>query len=451
MEAPPFEFFDLAGSAPMTMIAGKSHSSNFAIQALPGGDKHANTILTQLAIVGGGPAGMMLGLLMARAGLDVVVLEKHADFLRDFRGDTVHPSTLEVIYELGLLEEFLKRPHQKLQEISGVIGGEPVKVADFRHVPAHCRFIALMPQWHFLDFLAEHAKRYTNFHLVMEAGVTDLIEDNGKVTGVVAETPQGRLQVRANLVVGCDGRHSVVRKRAGLPVVEFGAPIDVLWMKLSKAKDDSPTTLGRMGAGAIFVTLDRGDYWQCALVIAKGGAEALRQQGLEAFRERILRVAPSFAGRVGEIQSWDQVKLLTVTVNRLKQWYRMGLLCIGDAAHAMSPIGGIGINLALQDAVATANLLAPAFAKGGPSIDDLRRVQRRRELPTKLTQTLQMFIQDQVMTRVLALKRQPRLPLPVRLLNRFAWLRRIPARLIGIGFRPEHVQSPIGVNASQIA
>ena len=402
------------------------------------------SIRTQVAIVGGGPAGMMHGLLMARAGIDVVVLEKHGDFLRDFRGDTVHPSTLEVIRELGLLEDFLKRPHQELRELSGVIGGVNVKLADFRHVRAHCRFIALMPQWDFLDFLASHAKRYANFRLLMEAEATGLIEEGGRISGVVADTQDGRLELRADLVVGCDGRHSLIRDRAGLPLTEFGVPIDVLWMRLSKSPGDSPTTLGRIAAGRIFVTLDRGDYWQCALVISKDGAENLRAEGLEAFRQSILKVAPSFADRVGEIQSWDQVKLLTVKVNRLREWCRPGLLCIGDAAHAMSPVGGIGINLAIQDAVAAANSLAPVFARGSvPSLDDLKRVQQRREFPTKMTQALQMAIQDRVMTRVLAAKSDPKPPYAVKLLNRFPFLRRIPARIVGIGFRPEHVRSPI--------
>jgi len=397
---------------------------------------------TQLAIVGGGPAGMMHGLLMARAGLDVVVVEKHGDFLRDFRGDTVHPSTLQVIHELGLLEDFLKRPHQKLREMSGVIGGVPVKLADFKNVRTQCRFIAMMPQWEFLDFLSAHARRYPNFRILMEAEATDLIEEGGRVAGVIADTQQGRLELKADLVVGCDGRHSLVREKAGLPLIEFGVPIDVLWMKLSKSPTDSPTTLGRIAAGLIFVTLDRGDYWQCALVIAKGGAETFRAAGLEAFRQSIAKVAPTFADRVHELQDWGQIKLLTVKVNRLREWCRPGLLCIGDAAHAMSPIGGIGINLAIQDAVAAANILAPSFARGTPSLDDLKRVQRRREFPTRMTQNFQMAIQNNVMTRMLATKENPKPPLPVRLLNRFPRLRGLPARFIGLGIRPEHVQSP---------
>ena len=393
-------------------------------------------------MVGGGPAGMVLGLLLARAGIEVTVLEKHGDFLRDFRGDTVHPSTLEILYELGLLEEFLKRPHQQLRALSAVIGGVKVNIADFTHVPSHCRFVAMMPQWEFLDFLSAQAKRYPNFRLLMEAEATDLIEENGRIAGVTADTRDGPLEIRTSLVVGADGRHSIVREKAHLPLEEFGVPIDVLWMKLSKRSEDSTTTLGRIAAGLIFVTLDRGDYWQCALVIPKGGANTLRAQGLEAFRACIVRVAPEFANRVSELQSWDEIKLLTVKVDRLRQWCRPGLLCIGDAAHAMSPIGGVGINLAVQDAVATANILVGAFARGVPTEDDLKRVQKRREFPTRATQALQMAIQNRLMTRVLESKIDPKPPFVVKLLNAWPYLRRFPARIVGIGFRPEHVRTP---------
>ena len=399
-------------------------------------------ISTQVCIVGGGPAGMMHGLLMARAGIDVVVLEKHGDFLRDFRGDTVHPSTLEVMYELGLLDEFLKRPHQKLRTASGVIGGVKVNLADFTHLPTHCGFVALMPQWEFLDFLSLHAKRYPNFHLMMETEATDLISESGRVVGVVADTREGHAEIRAPLIVAADGRHSIIREKSGLPLQEFGVPIDVLWMKLSRKDTDPLTTLGRIAAGVIFVTLDRGDYWQCAVVIHKGGADELKARGLESFCALIARVAPDFADRVSEVQSWDQIKLLTVKVDRLRQWSKPGLLCIGDAAHAMSPIGGIGINLAIQDAVAAANILAPAFARGGPNDDDLRRVQKRREFPTRATQSFQMAIQNNVMTRVLGSKVDPKPPFAVKLLNAIPYLRRFPARLMGIGVRPEHVHTP---------
>jgi 2-polyprenyl-6-methoxyphenol hydroxylase-like FAD-dependent oxidoreductase len=402
----------------------------------------AEQITTSCAIAGGGPAGMMLGLLLARAGIDVVVLEKHADFLRDFRGDTIHPSTLEIMYELGILDDFLKRPHQEVRELSGLIGDERVVVADFSQLPTHCRFIALMPQWDFLDFLADRARRYPGFHLRMQARVTDLIMEQGRVLGLYAETPDGPLEIRADLVVGADGRHSDVRERAGLKVEDFGAPMDVLWFRLSKRPGDGEQMLGRMQAGVVFVTLDRGDYWQCAYVIPKGGFNVLRSKGLEAFRAAIASLNPEFADRVQEIASWDDAKLLTVTVDRLKRWNRPGLLCIGDAAHAMSPIGGVGINLAVQDAVATANLLWEPLSKGRIPADRLGSVQARREWPTKMIQAVQLFIQKRVISNVLSLTERPRLPFVVTLFNRFPFLRRFPARLIGMGFRPEHVRSP---------
>jgi 2-polyprenyl-6-methoxyphenol hydroxylase-like FAD-dependent oxidoreductase len=399
-------------------------------------------ITTQCAIAGGGPAGMMLGFLLARAGIDVVVLEKHADFLRDFRGDTIHPSTLQIMYELGILDAFLKRPHQEVRELTGLIGDERVVLADFSHLPTHCRFIALMPQWDFLDFLADQARRYPGFHLRMRARATDLITEHGRVLGLHAETPEGPLEIRADIVVGADGRHSDMRERAGLKVEDFGAPMDVLWFRLSKRASDGAQTLGRIQAGVVFVTLDRGDYWQCAYVIPKGGFDVLRGRGLEPFRAGVASLNPEFADRVQEIASWDDVKLLTVTVDRLKRWNRPGLLCIGDAAHAMSPIGGVGINLAIQDAVATANLLWEPLSKGRVPADQLGRVQARREWPTKMTQAVQLFVQKRVISSVLGMTEQPKPPFFLTLFNRFPFLRRFPARLIGMGFRPEHVKSP---------
>ena len=402
----------------------------------------AETITTSCAIAGGGPAGTMLGFLLARAGIDVVVLEKHADFLRDFRGDTIHPSTLEIMYELGILDAFLKRPHQEMRELAGQIGDERVILADFSHLPTHCRFIALMPQWDFLDFLAEQARRYPGFHLKMRARVTDLIMEHGRVLGLHAETPEGPLEIRADLVVGADGRHSDVRIRAGLKVEDFGAPMDVIWFRLSKRPSDGEQTLGRIQTGVVFVTLDRGEYWQCAYVIPKGGFDLLRSKGLDAFRAAIVALNPDFADRVQEIASWDDAKLLTVTVDRLKRWSRPGLLCIGDAAHAMSPVGGVGINLAIQDAVATANLLWEPLSKGRVPAAQLASVQARRERPTKMMQAVQLFIQRRVISNVLSLTERPRPPYVVTLFNRFPFLRRFPARLIGLGFRPEHVRSP---------
>ncbi len=392
-------------------------------------------------IVGGGPAGMMLGLLLARAGVDALVLEKHADFLRDFRGDTIHPSTLEVMHELGLLEEFLELPHQEAREISAQVGDERVPVADFTHLPTRCKFVALMPQWDFLDFLAAKAARYPSFRLRMRAEAVGLVEEAGQVAGVEVMTAEGPIQIRADLVVGADGRRSVVRERAGLEVREFGAPMDVLWFRLSRRSDDPANLMGIFGSGRIFVLLNRDSYWQCGYVIAKGTIDAIRRQGIEAFRESVARIVPYVRDRVAELRSWDDVSLLTVRVDRLARWYRSGLLCIGDAAHAMSPVGGIGINLALQDAVATANLLAAPLREGRVTAEDLSRVQKRRELPTRVTQWFQVQVQKRVIAPVLGGAASSRLPLPLQLLRRFAVLRRLPARLIGIGFRPEHVKS----------
>ena len=399
-------------------------------------------LITRCCIAGGGPAGMMLGLLLARASVDVVVLEKHADFFRDFRGDTIHPSTLEIMYELDVLDEFLKRPHQQLSVLMGKIGDDDVTLADFSHLTTHCRFIAFMPQWDFLDFLAEKAKLYPGFHLRMQAEVTELLIEKGVVVGVKAKTPQGELEIRADLVVGADGRHSMVRDLAGLEREDYGAPMDVLWLQLSKRPSDTSQALGRIQAGKLLVMLDRGDYWQCAYVIPKGGFENLRRNGLPAFRQSIVELNPSLADRVGEIASWDEVKLLTVVVDRLKRWYRPGLLCIGDAAHAMSPVGGVGINLAVQDAVATANILAVPLRQGAVSTELLSKVQKRRQWPTEMMQGVQLLVQKRIISNVLALQNRPSAPFAVKLLGWFPVLRRLPARLIGMGFLPEHVRSP---------
>jgi 2-polyprenyl-6-methoxyphenol hydroxylase-like FAD-dependent oxidoreductase len=399
-------------------------------------------LTTRCCIAGGGPAGMMAGLLLARAGVDTIVLEKHGDFLRDFRGDTVHPSTLELMHELGILEEFLTRPHQRLREIGGDIDGNRVMVADFTHLPTACKFVALMPQWDFLDFLADEARRYPTFRLLMNAEVTDVRRADDRVIGLRVQTPDGEVDIEAALTIGADGRRSVVRERAGLTVETFGAPIDVLWMRISRRDTDRAETLGVIRSGRIFVMLNRGDYWQCAFVIPKGAFSTVQQRGLEAFRTEIARLCPYLGDRVGELRDWRDIKLLTVTVDRLRQWYRPGLLCIGDAAHAMSPVGGVGINLAIQDAVASANILAAPLRAGSVSLDHLRQVQRRRELPTRLTQRLQVFIQDRVISRVLRSTAPLSPPWPVRLAQRWPALQRIPARIVGIGFRPEHVRTP---------
>jgi 2-polyprenyl-6-methoxyphenol hydroxylase-like FAD-dependent oxidoreductase len=385
---------------------------------------------------------MMLGFLMARTGVDVVVLEKHADFLRDFRGDTIHPSTLEVMYELGLLDEFLKRPHQEVRQLAGQIGGEIVAIADFTHLPTHCKFLGLMPQWDFLNFIAEQARHYPSFHLRMEAEVTQIVEEAGKVVGVTAKTPEGELEVLADLTVGADGRHSVVRERAGFSVVNLGAPMDVLWMRMSRHPTDPAQTFGRFDSGRILVFLNREDYWQTAYVIPKGKADELRQQGLPEFRQELVRLAPFLQDRVDELRDWDDIKLLTVAVDRLSRWFRPGLLCIGDAAHAMSPIGGVGINLAIQDAVATANILGGRLRQGIVSLGDLQAVQRRRTFPTRATQRMQLIVQNNVIRRVLGTTKPLTPPWPIKLLGRWKFLQRIPARVIGMGFRPEQVQTP---------
>jgi 2-polyprenyl-6-methoxyphenol hydroxylase-like FAD-dependent oxidoreductase len=384
----------------------------------------------------------MLGFLLARAGVEVLVLEKHADFLRDFRGDTIHPSTLELMYELGLLEEFLKRPHQEVRELGGQVGGKSFLLADFSHLPTHCRFVALMPQWDFLNFLVEQGRRYPGFRVEMQAEATGLIEENGRVAGVQIKTPQGAREVRADLIVGADGRHSVIRARAGLQVIDLDAPMDVMWMRLSRRPDDPGQTFGYIDRGAILVMLNRDDYWQCAFVIPKGAAEEVRARGLPAFREEIVKLAPFLRDRVEELRDWKDVSLLTVAVDRLSRWSRPGLLCIGDAAHAMSPIGGVGINLAIQDAVAAANILGPTLLQGAPSERQLRAVQERRMFPTRATQRLQILIQNRVIRRVLDSSEPLALGFPFTLFARYPWFRRIPARVLGVGFRPEHIKLP---------
>jgi 2-polyprenyl-6-methoxyphenol hydroxylase-like FAD-dependent oxidoreductase len=402
----------------------------------------AERLSTRCCIVGGGPCGLMLGFLLARAGVDVVVLEKHGDFLRDFRGDTIHPSTLDVMGELGLLDEFLKLPHEKAPTISAYFGGHEYAFADFTYLPTRCKFVALMPQWDFLNFLADHGKSYPSFHLRMRAEAVDLIEEDSRVAGVRANTQNGALEVRADLTVGCDGRHSTVCARAGLKADDLGAPMDVLWFRLPKKANDPNETMGRFEVGRIVIVLDRGDYWQCAFVIRKGSIEETKRAGLPAFRRSVAQIVPPFADRVDELKDWDQIKLLTVAVNRLPRWHKPGLLCIGDAAHAMSPIGGVGVNLAVQDAVAAANILWQPLKAGTLREDDLDRVERRREFPTRITQRMQVVVQNNVIDRLLGAREALAAPWPLRLTSRFPPLRLIPAWLVGKGVRPEHVHTP---------
>ena len=385
----------------------------------------------------------MLGYLLARAGVETCVLEKHGDFLRDFRGDTIHPSTLEVMFELGILDEFLQRPHQEAPQLRGQIGDSELILADFAHLPTHCHFIALMPQWDFLNFIVEQARRYPMFQLKMNAEVTEVIEEAGEIRGVRGTSSGEPFEIRARLVIGADGRNSQVRDAAGLSVDDFGAPIDVLWFRMSRHPGDPSLPFGRINQGKIMVLLDRADYWQCGFVIPKGAADDIKKAGLDEFRKMIADLAPFLKDRVQELATWEDVKLLTVKVDRLRQWYRPGLLCLGDAAHAMSPVGGVGINLAIQDAVAAANILAEPLRNGTIQTSDLKRVQQRREFPTKLTQKFQIAIQNRVIGRVLSSTGKTQLPWPLRILRHWPYLRRIPARFIGIGVRPEHVRQAL--------
>ena len=394
-------------------------------------------------IVGGGPAGMMLGYLLGRAGIDVVVLEKHADFFRDFRGDTVHPSTLQVMDELGLSDAFLKLPHQQLQKMDGMFGGTSVRIADLSRLDVKFPFIAFMPQWDFLNFLRESGKRFASLKVMMSAEAVDLIRDGDRIAGVKVKTPDGVIDIEADLTVACDGRHSLVREPAGLPIEEIGAPMDVLWFRAGKRGDENERLFARVDPGKMMVTFDRGDYWQCAYVIAKGQYDAVKARGLPALLDDIARMAPILKAGLADVKSWDDVKLLTVAINRLPRWTRPGLLCIGDAAHAMSPVGGVGVNLAVQDAVATANLLATKLASGCPTEDELDAVRQRREFPVKMTQRMQVVVQNNIITAALKPGNRPlKPPFVIRLVSALPWLQGITARFIGLGVRPEHVQSP---------
>jgi len=392
-------------------------------------------------VVGGGPAGMMTGFLLARAGIDVVVLEKHADFNRDFRGDTIHPSTLELMHELELLDEFLKLPHQEFSQLRGIFNGHLAPMADFSRLPTRCKFIAFMPQWDFLNFFAAKAKGFPSFALHMEHEVVDLIFDGEQVAGVCAKTPEGERDFRADLVIGADGRHAITHTRAGFELQELGVPIDVLWMHISKREGDPEQLFGFFRHGKLLVLINRDDYYQAGFVIPKGGIDAIKQRGLSALHGEIVALAPFLTDRISELDDWSKIKLLTVQINRLRKWCRQGLLCIGDSAHAMSPAGGVGINLALQDAVATANLLAVKLKAGSVSVGDLELVQKRREWPTRVIQAMQAFIHRRVVTGRES-KTGDALPIFVRLLQWFPALRTWPARFVGIGPRPEHVCSP---------
>jgi len=394
---------------------------------------------TMCCVVGGGPAGMMLGYLLARGGVDVTVIEKHEDFFRDFRGDTVHPSTLELLYELGLLEDFLKLPHQELTSVGGVVGHFAFQAANFNHVPAHCKFVALMPQWDFLSFLSERAKKFRSFRLRMQHEATGLIYDDGRVAGVDVRTPQGSVQILSDVVIGCDGRHSTTRRAAEFEVREFGVPIDVLWFRIGRSTGDPEQLLGNINYGKALILINRGDYFQAGLIIPKGSFEEIKRKGLEAFQAGILQNAPYLGDRVQALDDWDQIKLLSVQINRLRQWSRPGLLCIGDAAHAMSPAGGVGINLAIQDAVATANLLVGPLREGRVSEALLAEVQRRREFPTRVTQAIQVNA-HKGLKQAFGNPGPLKAPWQLKVAVRVPGVQRLVARVVGIGIRPEHIQ-----------
>ena len=396
------------------------------------------SLRTGCCVVGGGPAGVMLGYLLARAGIKVTVLEKHADFFRDFRGDTVHPSTLDIMHELGLLDALLQLPHQRVTSVSARIGDFDFAAADFRLVPTHCKFVALMPQWDFLNFLSERAKRFDGFALRMQHQGVGLIRNGERVAGVEAQSPAGPVQIEADLVIACDGRHSTIRQSAGLPLQEFGVPIDVLWFRISRQTHDPQQVLGNINYGKALILINRGDYFQAGLIIRKGTLNQIKARGLEAFRQSVAQIAPYLRDRVGEIENWDQIKLLTVQINRLRQWHLPGLLCIGDAAHAMSPAGGVGINLAIQDAVAAANILADPLRAGRVTDSILDRVQQRREFPTRVTQFVQAKA-HRLLNAAFEADGPIQVPWQLKVVDALPGRRWIMGYVVGVGVRPEHV------------
>jgi 2-polyprenyl-6-methoxyphenol hydroxylase-like FAD-dependent oxidoreductase len=396
------------------------------------------TLRTSCCVVGGGPAGVMLGYLLARAGIKVTVLEKHDDFFRDFRGDTVHPSTLDIMHKLGLLDGLLQLPHQRVTSVSARIGDFDFDVADFRLLPTHCKFVALMPQWDFLNFLSGRAQRFDSFELRMGHEGIGLIRDGDRIVGVEARSPAGPVQIGADLVVACDGRHSTMRQSARLSMQEFGVPIDVLWFRITRQPNDPDQVLGNINYGKALILINRGDYFQAGLIIRKGTLEQIKAKGLDAFRHDIAQIAPYLRDRVGEIEDWDQIKLLTVQINRLRRWHLPGLLCIGDAAHAMSPAGGVGINLAIQDAVAAANILTVPLRDGQVTDLILTRVQQRREFPARVTQFLQVNA-HRALNAVFKTNGPIQAPWQLKAVDALPGRKWIMGYVVGVGIRPEHV------------
>jgi 2-polyprenyl-6-methoxyphenol hydroxylase-like FAD-dependent oxidoreductase len=399
-----------------------------------------NQLSTTCCIIGGGPAGIMLGFLLARQGIAVTVLEKYKDFFRDFRGDTIHPSTLELLYELGLLEKFLALPHSKITGLSATIGGQRFQMSDLSHLPTHAKFVALMPQWDFLNFLAQEAARFPSFTLRMGWEATDLIQTkDGTTTGVLANTPAGPVEIQAALTIGCDGRHAISRVAAGLPLFDEGVPIDILWLRIARQPSDPENALGYFNYGRFIILINRNDYFQVGYLIPKGAFPQIQQEGIPAFQQSIERIVPFLAGRTAEIDSWDKVKLLTIQVNRLQDWCSPGLLCIGDAAHAMSPVGGIGINIALQDAVATANILTESILTSGATVHDLQRVQHYREGAVRNTQRVQVFAHC-ILSRALQSTGPVNPPLALRMITKIPGFQYLTGRFIGMGLQPQHIR-----------
>jgi 2-polyprenyl-6-methoxyphenol hydroxylase-like FAD-dependent oxidoreductase len=399
---------------------------------------------TTCCIIGGGPAGIMLGYLLARSGVPVTVLEKHPDFFRDFRGDTVHPSTLQLLHELGMLDRFLQVPHSKVSSLCATIGGKQFQMADFSHLPTTAKYIALMPQWDFLNFLVKEASAFPNFTLRMGWEATGLLRPEpdtnpSRVIGVHANTPDGPTEIRADLTVGCDGRHAISREAAHLKVVEQGVPIDVLWFHLARQPGDPENALGYVNYGRALILINRNDYYQAGFIIAKGFYPDIQKQGLDAFRASLEQLAPFLAGRTAEIDSWDKIKLLTVQINHLDQWWTPGLLCIGDAAHAMSPVGGIGINIALQDAVAAANILAEPLRTHTLTDDHLQSVQKHRIKAVLRTQRVQSFAHN-IINRALHHQGPMAPPVFLRFATSVPGFQRLTGRFVGIGLQPEHIR-----------